>query len=421
MMSLSESYHLLARSPLGRALEHYIQHGIALDLLRRLTLRLCYWYQSMTGRQTTALDVHIYRRTRITLEELRHAYIIWQRHRYPCRCGCEVNNADFGAFSLAVDHLRDWGWLGEGSEDDLWMDDRDPEEILADDMSNGLVRRSRYSSDTMRRGREQRPAFTLENILPNSSTDESVGNPHRERSPNENQPGLSPLRYSGDALMSRRRGEAINSRSQSSPPDPSIEQRNSPAISSTDFRRSRGRFAHGASRDRGNCRNISTASLMNRIMERSDANWSNLNWRDGPSSNISRMTSRRSRGSSWNGRGMRGPPNLATGQRTVGNSHAPLRINTRTRSGSLGSSMADSGTLPIRPTPDARRLAEQFLISTEAEHSRISAEASDILNELEVSPPNSYGDLAHRWRRVTLLMSQIRAMRGQVTSLMNQI
>ena len=412
-MSLPEPYHLLARSPLGRALEHYIQHGIAPDLLRRLTLRLCYWYQSMTGRQTIALDVHIYRRTRIALEELRHAYTIWQRHRYPCRCGCEVNNADFGAFSLAVDHLRYWGWLGEGSEDDLLMDDRDPEEILADDMSNGLVRRSRHSPDSIRRGREQCRLLSLGNILHNSSTDESASSPP-EPSPNENHPSPSPLRYSGDPLMSRTRGEAINSRSQSSPPDPSTEQRNSPAVSSTDLGRSRGRFAHRASRDRGNCRNISTVSLMDRIMGRSDIDWSNLDRRGRPSPNISRMTLRRSRGSSMNGRGMRHPRNLGTTQRMGGNSDAPSTFSTRTRGESFDSSVADTGRLPIHPTPDAWRLAAQLLMFSEAERSRVSAEASDVLNELRASPPNTYGDLIHRLRRVTSLMDQIQARQGQL-------
>ncbi len=351
-------YHLLAGSPLGRALQHYIQHGMAPNFLRRLTLRLCYWYQFTTGRQTTVLDVQAYRRTRTTLEELRHAYILWQRHRSSCRCGCEVIDADFGAFSLAVNHSQELGWLGEGSEDD--------DETLVDDRRDGPRRRSRDSPDALRRRRERRGAISVANIHPSS-----------------------------------------NGRSRSSPPDSSTEQRNLPAISSTDFGRLRGRFAHRASNARENSRTISTASLMNRVIGRSDAGWSNLVWRARSSSNISGRTLERSRDSSMSGRGMRGPPNLATDQRTVGNSHPPSRIDARTRSGSLDSSMADRGRMPILPPIDTRRLVERLAMLSEAELSSFWARASDVFSEIRAGPANSHGELVDRWHRVATLMNEL--------------
>ena len=398
-MSLSQSYRHLASSPLDRALQHYIQNGMAPNFLGRLTLRLCYWYQSMTGRQTATLDARIYRRTRTTLEEFRHAYIIWQRHRYPCRCGCEINNTDFRAFSLAVNRLQDWGWLGESGEDDSSTEGTDTDEILAEIERHYAERRSRASPDSLRRGREQVLAYR--SIFRNSSTDESARSPPPERSANENHPGLVPSRYSGDPLMSRRRGEASNSRSRSSPPDPSTEQRNSP----DGFWEVWGRFAHRASNARGNSRNISTTSLMNRIMGRSNAR---------SSSNISRGTSRRSRGSSMNGRGMRRPPNLATAQRTGGNPFAPSTIDTRTRSGSLGSSMADRESMPILPPIDIRRLYERLTMLSETERSSISARANDLLSELRARPANSYGEMVDRWRSAASLMNQITSM-GRTT------
>ena len=393
-MSLTQAYDLLGDSPLGRALAHYIQNGMASNFLHRITLRLCYWYQSINGYQTTTLDGRIYRRTRTTLEELRYAYILWQRDRCQCRCGCQVNNAGLGPFSFVVNCMRDEGWLGEGSEDDWVTAGRDGR-FLEDERRTELVSRRR-DIRAMRRGREQSRASSLGNILSNSSTDESARSPPRgQRSPNENHPGLTPLRYSGDQLMSWRREDAINSRSRSSPPGASTEQRNSLVITLR------------ASSDRRNCRNISTTTLLNRIMGRSDAGGSNLNRRVHPSLNISRRTSRRSRGSSMNGRGMRDPPNLPMAQGTGRNSHAPSRISTRRRSGSVDSLMADGGRTRVLPQLDTSRLVERLATLSEAERSSWSARVDDIYLDHQAASADNWEGLVDRWRRLSFLLDQL--------------
>lgn len=419
-MSRSYSHHQLARSPLGRALEYYIQNGMAPNFLRRLTFRLCYWYQFVTGRQTTALDVHIYRRTRTALEELRYAYTIWQRHRYPCRCGCEANNTDLGAFSAMVTRLRDQGWLGEDSEDDFSTDDG-----YLDDFPVFHERRDlRAMADARRTRRERWGANQQGNILPGSLTDERGRRPSRELSANES---LSVLTQFG----SQRREETINSRSRSSPPDPPTEQRNSSALSSTDSGRLGGRFADRASNDRGSrrnflstisnhgchSRNISTASLMSQIMGCSDANWSNLIRRARASSDISRRTSRRSRDSLTNGGGMRRSPNLATAQRMGRGSHAPSMIHRRRRSGSLDSSMAERGRLPIAPGIDGLRLIEQLTMIAQTEDSPLSTSARDLLIEFQARPPTHDDriiEIAHLWHRITWLINQAQAEEGEL-------
>ena len=412
-MSRSYAHHQLARSPLGRALEYYIQNGMAPNFLRRLTLRLCYWYQSVTGRQTTALDVHIYRRTRTTLKELRYAYTIWQRHRYPCRCGCEANNTDLGAFSLMVNRLRDQGWLGEDSEDDFSTDDGYLDEFPVVHERRDL----RATADARRTRRERWRANQRWNILTGSLTDERGRRPSRERSANENPSVLT--QFGG-----QRREETINSRSRSSPPDPPTEQRNPSALSSTDSGRLGGRFAHRVSNDGectrdflstisndgGHSRNISTASLMSQIMGCSDSNWSNLIRRARESSNISSRTSRRSRDSSINGRGMRRSPDLATAERRGRGSHAPSMIHTRRRSGSLDSLMAERGRQRLR-------LIEQLTIIAQAEGSPLSASARDLLLEFEAGPPihdDRHTEIAHFWRRITWLVNQAQAGEGQL-------
>ena len=388
-MSLTQAYDLLGGSPLGKALAHYVQNGMAPNFLRRLTLRLCYWYQSINGYQTTTLDVRIYRRTRTTLEELRYAYILWQRHRCACRCGCEANNAGLGTFPFVVNRMRDEGWLGEDSEDDWATAGRDGH-ILEDDGGNELESSLTDNPDAMRRGREQSRAFRWRNFLSSLSTDESAGSPPRERSPNENHPGLTPVRNSGDRSMTRRREEAINSRSRSSPPNPSTERRNSLVITLAGSARSRGRSADRASNDRGNCRNISTASLMNRVMGRSVAEWPNLRQRARPLSNVSRRTSRRSRRSSMNDRGRSDPPNLARGQGMGRDSHAPSGIGTRTRD-----------------EESVERLVERLSMLSEAELSSFSARVDDIYSEELAGSADIWGELVHRWRRLSSLLDQL--------------
>ena len=385
-MSLTQAYDLLRGSPLGKALAHYVQNGMAPNFLRRLTLRLCYWYQSINGYQTTTLDVRIYRRTRTTLEELRYAYILWQRHRCACRCGCEANNAGLGTFPFVVNRMRDEGWLGEDSEDN-WATAGGDGHILEDDREDGLGSSLTDNPDAMRRGREQSRAFRWRSFLSSLSTDESARSPPRERSPNENHPGLTPVRNSGDRSMTRRREEAINSRSRSSPPNPSTERRNSLVITLAGSATSRGRSADRDSNDWGNCRNISTASLMNRIMGRSVAEGSNLRRRARSSSNISRRTSRRSRRSSMNGRGMSDPLNLA---RAGGDSHAPSGIGTRTRD-----------------EESVERLVERLSMLSEAELSSFSARVDDIYSEELAGSADIWGELVHRWRRLSSLLDQL--------------
>ena len=412
-MSRSYSHHRLARSPLGRALGYYFQNGMDPNFLRRLTLRLCYWYQSVTGHQTTALNVHIYRRTRTLLEELRYAYIIWQRHRHQCRCGCEANNTDLGAFSSVVNRLRDQGWLGEGSEDDFSTDDG-----YLDDFPVVHERRDlRAMADARRTRRERWRANRQGNILPGSLTDERGRTPSREHSTNEN---LSVLTQFG----SQRREETMNSRSRSSPPDAPTEQRNSSVVSSTDSGRLEGRFAHRASNHResrrnffstistdgGTSRNVSTASLMSQIMGCSDANRSNLIRSAHESSNINRRTSRTSRDSSMNGRGMRRSPDLTTAQRRERGSHAPSMIHTRRRSGSLDFLRAERGRLHWS-------LIEQLTMIAQVEGSPFSASARDLLLEFEAGPPihdDRHTEIAHFWRRITWLINQAQAGQGQL-------
>ena len=412
-MSRSYSHHWLARSPLGRALEYYIQNGMAPNFLRLLTLRLCYWYQSVTGPQTTALDVHIYRRTRTTLVELRYAYIIWQRHHYPCRCGCEANNTDLGAFSSVVNRLRDQGWLGEDNEDDFSTDDG-----YLDDFPVVHERRDLIAmADARRTRRERWRANQRRNILLGQLTDERGRRPSREPSDDEN---LSVLSQFGG----QRREETSNSRSRSSPPDPPTEQRNPYALSSTDSGRLGGRFAprtsnDGESRrnflstisnDGGHSRNISTASLMSQIMGCSDANWSNLIRRARESSSIGSRTSRRSRDPSMNGRGMRRSPDLATAQRRGRGSQVPSMIHTRRRSVSLDSLMTERGRLYTR-------LIGQLAMIAQAESSPLSASARDLLLEFEAGPPihdDRANEIAHFWRRITCLINQAQAGEGQL-------
>ena len=412
-MSRSYAHHQLAKSPLGRALEYYIQNGMAPNFLRRLTLRLCYWYQSVTGRQTTALDVYIYRRTITTLKELRYAYTIWQRHLHPCRCGCEANSTDLGAFSSIVNRLRDQGWLGEGSEDVFSTDDEYLDDLPVVHERHDL----RAMADARRMRRERWRPSQGGNIFPGSLTDERGRRPSREPSANEN---LSVLTQLG----SQRREETINSRSRSSPPDPPTEQRNPSAFSSTDSGRLGGRFAHRASNDRvstrgflstisndgGDSRNISTASLMSQIMGCSDTNWPNLVRRARESSNISSRTSRTSRDSSMNGRGMRRSPDLATTQRRGRGSHAPSMIHTRRRSGSLDSLMTERGRLHWR-------LIEQLTVIAQAEGSPFSASARDLLLEFNAGPPihdDRHTEIAHFWRRITWLVTQAQAGERQL-------
>ena len=410
-MSLSQAYDLLGGSPLGRALAHYVQNGMAPNFLRRLTLRLCYWYQSINGYQTTTLDVRNYRRTRTALEELRYAYILWQRHRCICRCGCEVNNAGLGTFPFVVNRMRDGGWFGEDSEDDRATAGRDGR-ILEDDRRDGLGSSLTDNPDTMRRGRVQSRAFRWRNFLSSLSTDESAGSPPRERSPSENHPSLTPVSNSGDRLITRRREEVINSRSRSSPPNPSTEQRNSLVITLAGSARSRGRSADRASNDWGNCRNISTASLMNRIMGRSVAEWSNLRRRARPSSNISSRTSRRSRRSSMNGRGMSDPPVLARAQRREGDSSASSGIGTRTRDESVERLVGWLSMLSEaeRSSFSARvddLYNEGLSMLSEAERSSFSARMDDIYNEELAGSANSWGELVDRWRRLSSLVDQL--------------
>ena len=250
----------------------------------------------------------------------------------------------------------------------------------------------------MRRAREQSRASALGNILSNSSTDESARSPPRgQRSRNENHPGLTPLRYSGDQSMSRRREDTMNSRSRSSPPGAPTEQRNSLVITLR------------ASSDRGNCRNISTALLLNRIMGRSDADGSNLNRRVRPSSNI-RRTSRRSRGSSTNGRGMRDPPNLPMTQGTGSNPHA-TRISTTRRSGSVDSSMVGRGRTRILPPLDTSRLVERLATLSEAELSSWFTRVDNLYLQVDdqAAPAESRGEVIDRWCRIELLMDQLPA------------
>ena len=250
----------------------------------------------------------------------------------------------------------------------------------------------------MRRAREQSRASALGNTLSNSSTDESARSPSRgQRSRNENHPGLTPLIYSGDQSTSRRREDTINSRSRSSPPGAPTEQRNSLVIT---FR---------ASSDRGNCRNISTALLLNRIMGRFDADGSNLNRRVRPSSNI--RTSRRSRGSSTNGRGMRDPPNLPMTQGTGSNPHAPSRISTTRRSGSVDSSMVGRGRTRILPPLDTSRLVERLATLSEAELSSWFTRVDNLYLQVDdqAAPAESRAEVIDRWRRIELLMDQLPA------------
>ena len=385
---------------------------MAPNFLRRLTLRLCYWYQSVTGRQTTALDFHIYRRTRTTLEELRYAYIIWQRRRHPCRCGCEADNTDLGAFSSAVNLMRDYGWLGEGSEDNFSMDDR-----YLDDVPVVHRRRDlRAMADARRMRREQWRANPRRNILLGSLTDERGRRPSRERSANED---VAVLTQSG----SQRREETINGRSRSSPPDPPTQQRNSSALSSTDSGSLGGRSAHRASNDRDSARdivwimpndrdhsrNISTASLMSQIMGSSDGSWSSLIQRARESSNNSIRTSRRSRDSSMDDRGMRRSPDLATDQRRGRGSHAPSTVHTRRRSDSLDSLLAERERQYLR-------LIELLRIMAQAGDT-LSASARVLLLEFEAGAPN-YDDRVIEgvpfWRRITLLINQTLAEDGEL-------
>ena len=303
--------------------------------------------------------------------------------------------------------MRDEGWLGEGSDDDWVTAGRDGR-MPQDDRSDGLGSSLRDNPDFMMRGREQSRALTPATALSNSSTDGGSRSPREQRSPNENHPGLTPSRYSAEHLMSWRRQEAINSRSLSSPPNASIQQRNSFVIALAEFATFRGRSAHRASSDRGNCRNISTASLMNRIMGRSFAGRSNPNRRARPSSNITRRTSRRSHRSSMNGRGMTDPPNLATAQMTGGISHAPSRINTRIRSGSVDSPMAARGRTPIFPPIDTSRLVERIRMLPEAERSSFTARIGDLITNVRAAGPAiSWGELVDRWRRVESLINQL--------------
>lgn len=405
-MSHSYFHHQLARSPFGRALGYYIQNGMAPGDLRRLTLHLCYWYQSVNGRQTTALDGHIYRRTRTALGELRYAYILWHQHRHPCRCGCEANNTDLGAFSSVVRLMRGHGWLGEGSEDEFSMDD-----VPVVSRRRDL----RAMADARRTRREQWRADPRRNILLGSLTDERGRRPSRERSANED---VAVLTQSG----SQRREELINSRSRSSPPDPPTEQRNTSALSSTDSASLRGGSAHRMSNDRestenivwilpddgGRSRNISTASLMSQIMGNSDASWPSLIRRARESSNNNSRTSRRSRDLSMNNRSMRRSPDLATAQSRERGFQAPSTVHTRRRSGSLDSLMAERVRLYVR-------FMELLRMMPQAEGSRLSATARDLLLEFEAGPP-SHGDMlvegVRFWRRAALLVTQILAEEG---------
>ena len=294
--------------------------------------------------------------------------------------------------------MRDEGWLGEGNEDDWVTLGRDGR-FLEDDMTTepGSERRDVRA---MRRAREQSRASALGNILSNSSTDESARSPARgQRSPNENHPGPTPLRYPGDQLMSGRREDTINSRSRSSPPSAPTEQRTSLVITLR------------ASGDRSNGRNISTSTLLNRIRGGSDADGSNLNPRVHPSSNIRRRTSRRSRSSSMNGRGMRDPTNFPTAQRRGGVSLPPSRISTRRRSGSVDSSMADRGRTRILPPSDISMLVERLAMLSEAELSSWCAEVDDLYLHVDdqAAPARSRGESIYRWRRIESLMEQFPA------------
>ena len=286
-----------------------------------------------------------------------------------------------------VNLLRGQGWLGELSEDDFSTGDGNPDGGLVDGSRNRLLGHSR--------------------------DDERARSSPREPFGNENLHVDTRLRYSAESSMGPRREEAINSRSRSSPPDPPTME----------FGGLRGRFTHRASNSResrrnvltassndiGDSRNISTAYLMNRVMGSSDAEWSTLNWRARPSPNVSRRTSRRSRNSSVNGRGMRGPRE----------SHSPSTINTRNRSGSLGSSMADRERPPITPMPYASRLfGEGLRLLPAAERALLSARMRSLFNELQAGPLPGDADvaedaidrhIAHMRRRITSLMFPIQA------------
>ena len=409
-MPPSYFHHWLARSPLGRALEYYIQNGMAPNFLRRLTLRLCYWYQSVTGRETTALDVNIYRRTRTALVELRYAYIFWQRHRHPCRCGCEASNTDFDVFSFVINRMRDHGWFGEGSEDDFSTNDGGHDDVQVVHRRRDL----RAMVEARRIRRERWRANPQGNMLLSSLTNERGRRPSRELSANGNLSG--PTRFG-----SQRGEETMNSRSRSSPPDPPTEQRNPFAGPPMNAGMLAEMFAHRASNDGesrrnfvstisddgGQSRNISTTSLMNQIMGCSDTSWSNLIRRARDSSNISSRTSRRSRDSLMNGRGMRRSTNLSTAQRGQRVSHAPSMVHTRRRSGSLDSSLAERGRQHVR-------LIEQLTRIAEAEGSPLSASARDLLIQFEAGPPTHDGSsfvIALFWQRITLLVNQAQAGR----------
>ena len=442
-MPRSYFHHWLARSPLGRALEYYIQNGMAPNFLRRLTLRLCYWYQSVTGRQTTVLDAYIYRRTRTALVELRWAYVIWQQHRHPCRCGCEANNTDLGTFSSIVNRLRDQGWLGEGSGYDFLTNDVGHDDVPVVSRRGGLS----AMADARRMRREHWRANPQGNIPLGSLRDERGRRPSREPSAHEN--------FSGPTQPGSQRRETINGRSRSSPPDPPTEQRNpfagppmnagmlaemlghrasndgesrsSPANPPTEQRNQvagppthAGMLAEIFAREResrrntlnpissaeGHSRNISTTLLMNQIMGYSDASWPNRIRRARELSNISSRTSRRSR----DGRGIRRPADLATAQRSGRGSHAPSMVRTRRRSGSLDSSLAERGRQHVR-------LIEQLTRTAEAESSPLSARARDLLNQFEAGPPTHEGGrfvIALFWQSVTWLVNQAQAGEGQL-------
>ena len=414
-------HHWLARSPLGRALEYYIQNGMAPNFLRRLTLRLCYWYQSVTGRQTTVLDAYIYRRTRTALVELRWAYVIWQQHRHPCRCGCEANNTALGTFSTIFDRLRDQGWLGEGSGYDFLTNNGAHDDVPVVSTRGGVS----AMADARRMRREHWRANSQGNIPLGSLRDERGRRPSREPSAHENLPSLT--QFGG-----QRGGETINSRSRSSPPDPPTEQRTPVARPPMNAGMLAEMLGHRASNDgesrsaplnplteqrnpvagppihagmlaeifareresrrhtlnpissaEGHSRNISTTSLMNQI-----------------------MTSRRSR----DGRGIRRPADLATAQRSVGGSHAPSMVRTRRRSGSLDSSLAERGRQHVRLIVQLTRIAED-------ESSPLSARARGLLNHFEAGPPTHEGArfvMALFWQSVTWLLNQAQAGEGQL-------